>query len=300
MITVLAPAKLNLTLEVLAKRADGYHEIRSIMQSVSLRDTLRFSSAAATTIRSESEGWLPDLSLVSKGVGLVRQETGGRQEIDIKIEKRIPLMSGLGGDSSDAAATLLGLNEVWKLGLSPARLMDLAARLGSDVPFFVRGGTARAEGRGEILNALPDLLRVWFVIVVPRVAGLPGKTARLYAALDSTHYTGGRGTDTLASCLEENRPIGPDMLFNTFENVAFDVFPGLGQSRDRLAKLGADNIHLAGSGPALFSMLADRERARDLHRRCRDEDLEAYLAEPMSRRMGPGLPGSPPVGYTQG
>ncbi len=150
-----AYAKINLTLEVLGRREDGYHDIVSILQTIDLHDTLTLEPAQDMALecdQSELEG--PD-NLVLKAAALLREATGCHQGARLKLQKGIPLAAGLGGGSSDAAAALLGLSRLWGLGLSAEKLMPLAAKLGSDVPFFLYGGTAMAQGRGEIVRPLP-------------------------------------------------------------------------------------------------------------------------------------------------
>ncbi|MDO8567480.1 MAG: 4-(cytidine 5'-diphospho)-2-C-methyl-D-erythritol kinase [Dehalococcoidales bacterium] len=276
---ILAPAKINLTLEVLGKRADGYHEIRSVMQEIGLCDTLDFEASREFNITSDMPEWKASESLVAKAANLLREATGCGQGANIEVKKQIPLTSGLGGDSSDAAATLRGLNTLWKSGLSPQRLMELAPRLGSDVAFFLHGGTALAEGRGEKLTSLPPPPHARVVLVVPKVPLPPGKTAQLYSSLNSNHYTDGRITERLAEVLRNGGDLAPSLLFNTFENVAFDCFPGLKVYWSHILKLGADNLHLAGSGPTLFSVLKDKTQAADLAARCRHQGMAVYLAE---------------------
>ena len=277
MLTILAPAKLNLTLEVLAKRPDGYHEIRSVIQIISLCDRLTFRASPSVDIRTDSPQWSAEKSLVSKAVNLVRESIGITRGIAIEIENRIPLISGLGGGSSAAAATLRGLNEVWELNLSEEKLFELAAQLGSDVPFFLHGGTAMMAGRGEVVTPLPSLPHHWVVLVMPDVPHPPGKTARLYASLNTSHFTDGQITEQLVKEMKEGRE--PTTLFNTFENVAFTRGAELKVYRDHIRKLGAPHVHLAGSGPALFTLFKDKARAEELFTRCKQQNMETYLVE---------------------
>ena len=169
MVTINAPAKINLTMEVLAKRADGYHEIRSVIQSIRLSDTLTFRESENMELRCTYPGWFAGLSLVSKATELIRESTGRYEGAIIEVEKHIPLMAGLGGDSSDAAAVLIGLDRLWEMKLSDNELATLAAKLGSDVPFFLHGGTALMEGRGEKITPLPALPRHYIVLVNPAI-----------------------------------------------------------------------------------------------------------------------------------
>ena len=278
MLTVKAPAKLNLTLEVLGKRPDGFHEIRSVLQTIDLCDTLHFGTGQGISFQCDMPGWSAEESLVSKAASLLQEVAGGSQGASIKIEKRIPLMSGLGGDSSDAAAVLRGLNELWGLGLPQEKLPGLAAQLGSDASFFLQGGMALVEGRGERVSPLPSLPNIWVVLVVPDVPGKAGKTARMYQSLTAPHYTDGKITEKLVDVIKGGGEFNTSMLFNTFENIAFDDFNIRRAYVEHLIKLGAPNVHLAGSGPALFTMFKNKTQAEDLYIRCKDQGMETYLA----------------------
>jgi 4-diphosphocytidyl-2-C-methyl-D-erythritol kinase len=282
MLTVLSPAKINLTLEVLGQRPDGFHEIRSMLQAISLCDSLHFQAGQGMTFRCDMSGWSAGESLVSRTASLLQETTGYSGGATIEIEKRIPIMSGLGGDSSDAAATLRGLNKLWKLDLPAEKLLELAARLGSDVTFFLYGGTALAGGRGERIAPLPPLANMWVVLVVPDIPRLPGKTKQMYASLHQNHYTDGKITENFIKALKEGE-FEVSRLFNTFENVAFDAASKLNVSKEHFTKLGAPHVHLAGSGPTLFTMLKDKSQAGDLYLRCQQQGMEVYLAETVGK-----------------
>ncbi len=282
MLTELAPAKLNLTLEVLAKRADGFHEIRSVLQTINLCDVLSFQLGEALVFKSSMPGWIAEESLVSSAARRLQEITGCTQGAIVEVDKHIPLISGLGGDSSDAAATLRGLNKLWKLDLPQKTLLKLAAQLGSDVSFFLHGGTALAEGKGEIVTPLPPLLHMWVVLVVPRVPRLPGKTKQLYASLRPGHFTDGQITQRLVAVLREGGEFTSSLLFNTFENIVFTPHSELGTYRSHMQKIGAENVHLAGSGPTLFSLVKDKAQAEDLFTRCKNQGMETYLVETLN------------------
>ena len=284
MLKIEAPAKLNLTLEVLGERPDGYHEICSIMQSINLCDSLSFRLSDSITFKSDTPEWNAEESLVSRAASLLQKTTGCSKGAIIEVNKRIPLVAGLGGDSSDAAATLRGLNQLWELDLSQKDLVVLAAQLGSDVPFFLSGGTAIATGRGEIVTPLPPMPPMWAVLAVPSIPRLPGKTARLYASLNANHYTDGQITEKLAAEIRKGGEVTPSLLFNTFENVAFAVFSAeLKTYRAHILKLGAPHVHLVGSGPTLFTLFKDRAQAEDLYTRCKNQGMEVYLVETLAR-----------------
>jgi len=280
--TLQAPAKLNLTLEVLAKRRDGFHEIRSVIQTINLCDSLRFQLSRNMAFNSDQSDWIPEKSLVSKAASLLQEVTGCGKGATIEVNKRIPLLSGLGGDSSDAAAILRGLNKLWGLGLSRGKLLELASQLSSDVAFFLYGGTALVKGRGEMVTPLPPLPCMQVVLMMPPVPRMPGKTERLYANLKASHYTGGQTTDRLVARLTRGREVIPSLLFNVFDDVARDSFAGLEEYWERFLKAGAKEVHLAGSGPALFTLMKDKAQAEDLYIRLQQQGLESYLAETLA------------------
>jgi 4-diphosphocytidyl-2-C-methyl-D-erythritol kinase len=216
---------------------------------------------------------------VAKAVSLLQKTTSAAKVVRIEITKSIPLVGGLGGDSSDAAATLRGLNELWKLELDGNELTELATQLGSDVPFFLYGGTALMAGRGEIITPLPPVPRRYFVLVPPDIPPLPDKTKQLYASLKSGHYTKGEATEKLARVLREGERFDSSLLFNVFENVAFDVFPGLKEYCDTVLKAGLKNVYLAGSGPTLYTMFEEKTEAETLVKKLEQNSIKTFLAE---------------------
>jgi 4-diphosphocytidyl-2-C-methyl-D-erythritol kinase len=290
MLSVAAPAKLNLTLEVLGKRPDGYHEIKSIAQTINLCDTILINARPDIEFHSGTPEWRTEMSLVSRATKMVREETGCKRGAAIGVIKNIPFMAGLGGDSSDAAAVLSGLNEFWGLGLSQSRLLNMAAQLGSDVPLFFYGGTVLCEGRGERVTPLPPFPGRWLVILIPPIIRESGKTGRLYAALSPASYTQGEMTEALAGIITHSEEaelnlnewgIGEerytDHLFNVFESIADKEFPGLSQHRNKFLAAGAPQVQLAGTGPALFSLFSSLEKAEQVYLRLRRQGLECFL-----------------------
>ena len=282
MLTLLAPAKLNLTLEVLAKRPDGFHEIRSVIQTISLSDSLNFQLGHKLEFSCDKPEWLPEKSLISKAASLLQETTGCSSGATIEVSKRIPLISGLGGDSSDAAAVLLGLNKLWNLGLSTQELGELASQLGSDVPFLLYRGTALIEGRGEIVTPLPPLPHRWVVLMLPPLPRLAGKTGQLYASLKNNHYTDGGITGKFVEMLQGDEDFKTSLLFNTFENVAFTHQSKISVYRSHALKLGAPNVHLAGSGPTLYTLLENKTQAEELYIRLQHQRIQPYLAETLT------------------
>ena len=277
-ITVQAPAKINLTLEVTGKRPDGFHNIRSVIQAVDLCDYLTVRSAPDISVTCNVPWWSVEQSLVGRAIALMREAAGGSRGAVVTIEKHIPLMSGLGGDSSDAAAVLKALDTLWGTGLTEEKLREMAGGLGSDVFFFLDSGTALVEGRGEIIRPLPSPQPWWLLLAMPDGPVSPGKTAAMYARLTRAHYTKGAFTDKVAAAMEAGKRPEPSMLFNVFQHIAFGDFDRCWVYAERLVSLGAPRVHLAGSGPALFTLFEDRAAAEELYNRCREEGMEVYLA----------------------
>jgi 4-diphosphocytidyl-2-C-methyl-D-erythritol kinase len=278
MITVQAPAKVNLTLEVLGRRDDGYHEIRSVVQAVGLHDTLRLDWGRRVTFTCDLPGWDAGTSLVSQAVALLQQTMGHERGVAVDIEKRIPLMSGLGGDSSDAAAVLLGLDRLWGVHLPVERLHELAGRLGSDVAFFLQGGTALMRGRGENVTPLLSPPSMWAILMVPDVPREPGKTARAYAALDEQDFTDGHFTDDLAGVIDRCGDITPGLLHNVFDRTVLDGSEELDRCRRLMRDAGAAAVQLAGSGPALYALAGNQREAEGIAGDLRAQGLVACAA----------------------
>jgi 4-diphosphocytidyl-2-C-methyl-D-erythritol kinase len=276
MLTVYAPAKVNLVLEVLGKDND-YHRISSIIQSIDLCDVLNFQPDEAISFECDEPSLKHD-NLVTRAAILVKESTKCGLGARIELRKHIPWGVGLGGGSSDAAATLLALNELWGLGLSLSGLMPLASKLGSDVPFFIHKGTALIEGRGEKVTPLPSLPVTWFVLLVPPVPKIPDKTKQMYGRLNAAYFTEGQFVKKALSSLRQGKAIDHRLMYNVFEKVAFDSFAGLDKYRKILQDAGAPGVYLAGSGPCLFTFFSEGKKADELFSRLRKQKLECYLA----------------------
>ena len=276
-LTLNAYAKLNLTLEALGRREDGYHDIASIIQTVDLRDTLTLEPADEFSLECDAPELDSHENLALRAAILLKASVGCDKGARIAISKRIPVSAGLGGGSSDAAATLVGLNRLWGLGLSLGELTPLAARLGSDVPFFLRGGTAMVSGRGERVRPLPPADLEWLVILKPDIR-VPQKTASLYGRLTQANFTKGALTRKLEARIRGGGDVPPQFLFNVFDDVALGAFPGLDLYWNTLHSLGAREIHLAGSGPSLYAPVSRREVGSALQLLLtHTHGMEAYL-----------------------
>jgi 4-diphosphocytidyl-2-C-methyl-D-erythritol kinase len=272
----LAPAKVNLVLEVLGKRDDGYHEIRSLVQTISLCDVISLEPADVISLECSEPVLQTSDNLAIRAAELLRQVSGCQKGARIKLQKRIPWGAGLGGGSSDAATTLVALNRLWELKMKTSELIELAARLGSDVPFFIHGGAGLVEGRGEKVTPLEVVAPKWFTLLIPPLPKISNKTQRLYSCLGSQHFTDGRLVDRAVISWSKDKLIAPSLLFNVFDSVAFDAFEGLKDYWKRFTEAGAEDIHVAGSGPALFAPADSELDAEEIQRRLRQQKLEVY------------------------
>ncbi|MCD4670882.1 MAG: 4-(cytidine 5'-diphospho)-2-C-methyl-D-erythritol kinase [Actinomycetia bacterium] len=299
MICEVAPAKINLTLEILGKREDGYHDINSVMQTIDLCDILTFwknewlhvvpeyGSLPGNDTLSTLDGcnYLGE-NLVYRAAKILKDETGYSGGALIQLRKSIPSAAGLGGGSSDAAAALKGLNRLWKLGLSTDELIEIGAKIGSDIAFFIHGGTCLIEGRGEIVRPVKPLPAKWFLILlIPMI--LRDKTKRLYSYIDSSNYSEGKKTADLLEKIKDHygNKDNPghgikSSLFNVFERVYDNGCEEFRQWKEYTDRLDLEPLHLAGSGPAVYYISDDEKELLDLanHRLSGQKEIKKYIA----------------------
>ena len=274
-----AAAKLNLTLRVLGRRQDGYHEIDSIAAKITLYDELLFESRADGQVRLACSGHdcgPMEENLVLRAARLLQPAAGGRGA-DIHLTKQIPPGTGLGGGSSDASATLEGLNRLWQLKMSSGRLSELAGQLGSDVPLFLNGPAVRIRGRGERV----DPVKVHPFVAVLCLPDISCNTAEVYGAYDAMlegkHPPAAGAAADLSGQLDRPPSRWRGMLFNDLQSAAARVCPGLADLSARIASATGLPVHLTGSGSALFVLTDDPAAARraledvpaDVRPRCR-------------------------------
>ena len=270
-------AKINLTLEVLGLRSDGYHEIKTVLQTINLADEIDIQPGPNLKVECDAPGLDGEANLVWRAAVALAESRGIRPEARIIIRKRIPVGMGLGGGSSDAAAALLGLNKLWNLCLDTEELAQIAARLGSDVPFFLRGGTALAEGRGEEISPLPSLPTLDVLLICPRET-VANKTATLFSRLTAGHYSDGGITRQMVATLISGQFV-VDMVHNVFEEVAVNVFSGLSPLFRQLQGLTSSPPHLSGAGPALFCLPASQEEFSRVSQALPPGQARAYLVQ---------------------
>jgi 4-diphosphocytidyl-2-C-methyl-D-erythritol kinase len=258
-------AKVNLFLEVIAKRPDGYHDIETVMHEISLADTVRIVNSPAGKISVEcdppSGGPSGRKNLAYRAADLLRRRYGIKRGVKIFIEKRIPAGAGLGGGSSNAAAVLKGLNKLWRLGLGRKELMELAAEVGSDVPFFIVGGTALCTGRGEKVKPMRFKRRLNFVIVMPSFGV---STAKVYRSegLNLTLARKRAKLLTWGKASGRNVSICP-ILFNRLEEATFRLYPEIKRLKTAVARSCSGGALMCGSGSAVFGLCRDpREAAK--------------------------------------
>lgn len=273
-----APAKINLTLDILNKREDGYHEVEMIMTMVDLSDRLELEALDRDEIViTSSVGYIPldEKNHAYQAARLIKERYGIRQGVHIHIDKQIPVSAGLGGGSSDAAAALRGLNRLWKMNISTDELQKLGAEIGSDVPFCVTGGTVLATGRGERLEPLPSLPPCWVVLAKPSVSV---STAEVYRRFDVAFNTeepkSGRMRDAI-----ERRDFAAicASLGNMLEQVTVRIHPEVGRIKACMQRLGADGVQMSGSGPTVFGLVRKESKVHRIYNGLRGFCKEVHV-----------------------
>lgn len=257
---VLAYAKINLSLDVLRKREDGYHELKMILQTVELHDTVRIETTDNNRITLECDvKWVPrdGRNTAWKAAQLLMNHCGIKNGIKIVIEKRIPVAAGLAGGSSDAAAVLRGLNNLFSIGLDNNELRTLGRQVGADVPYCIEGGTKLAEGIGERLTTLPDCSGIDIVLVKPRVSV---STAWVYGNLKAAEIIQKDRPDTelmMSALASKNISMAAAHMKNVLELVTIPRYGIVQEAKDRLLSSGALGSMMSGSGPTVFGIFSD-------------------------------------------
>jgi len=278
-----AYAKINLTLAVLGKREDGYHDLASVMQTISLHDTLRLTPNRSGQITARSDS--PELNTptnLALRAALALREAAVDESLGAEIEllKAIPSPGGLGGGSSDAASVLLALNALWETRLPHERLTELAATLGSDVPYFLSSGTALIAGRGEHVAELPDAQPLWLVLARPPVNV---STAAVYRTLSPSEYASADDSRAIAQAIKQGAPLPFDHLSNSLEAPVLRDYPEIASTRDILLASGAPLVRMSGSGPTFYAPFGALEDASRVYTESGSRGLERWLCHFVSR-----------------
>ena len=260
-------AKINLTLDVVGKRENGYHDLEMIMQSINLYDTIFIRKTKIPGVRLKSNySWLPtnEKNIAYKAATLFFEETGINGGVAIEITKRIPVAAGLAGGSTDAAATLVGLNRIYETRLSKQKLMEMGLKLGADVPFCIARGTMLAEGIGEELTPLTPMPSTHVVLVKPAISA---STAVVYKNLDINNIKKHPDTKKVINALDNGnvRMIAENMA-NVLEEVTIKMHPEIEDIKQDLMKHGAMGAMMSGSGSAVFGLFATKEAAQKASR----------------------------------
>ncbi|WP_181351139.1 4-(cytidine 5'-diphospho)-2-C-methyl-D-erythritol kinase [Thalassobacillus sp. CUG 92003] len=279
-----APAKINLSLDVLYKRGDGYHEVEMVMTTIDLADRLDLSLLAEDRIIIESESrFVPndERNLAFRAAKLMKDTYHVRQGVRIIIEKNIPVAAGLAGGSSDAAAVLRGLNRLWELGLTEKQLALLGSEIGSDVAFCVYGGTALATGRGEQIEHLPTPPPCWVILAKPEIGV---STQSIYENLDLSDAPH-PNTKAMITSLKEN-DFGQlcQHVGNTLEYVTIDLYPEVEHIKTQMKQAGGDAVLMSGSGPTVFALVQYDTRARRIYNSLKGFCDEVYRVRLLGNR----------------
>lgn len=281
-----AYGKVNLGLDVVRRRDDGYHEVRMIMQTVGLFDRLELRKTSGDSIRlSANLKFLPldEQNLVYQAIAAVKQKYSLKGGVEGYLEKRIPIAAGMAGGSSDCAAALRGMNQLFELGLKEEELCEIGAGLGADVPYCVIGGTALAEGIGEKLKKLPPVPDCHILIAKP---GISVSTKIVYENLDVPGLSSHPDITGMISAIENQDLKGiTGRMENVLETVTIPRYPAIDEIKEFLLKQGAENALMSGSGPTVFGIFASEEKAQRALSNLRSfEDVkQAYVVAPVNR-----------------
>jgi 4-diphosphocytidyl-2-C-methyl-D-erythritol kinase len=287
MVTVEANAKINLTLDILGKRPDGFHEVAMVMQTIGLHDTLVMEKTERDIELSINVPWLKadEKNLAWRAAELIRQEYGLEGGVRIELTKRIPVAAGLAGGSADAAAVFKGMNDLYGLQLDEEKLCELGARLGSDIPFCIMGGTMLATGRGEVLTRLSDMPETWVVLAKPRISV---STAWAYQNYDEQGAERHPDNEAIKQAIARgNRKAVAGLLCNVLESVTIKKYDVIADYKQMMLDKGAMASMMSGSGPTVFGLARSREQAEaiaDVLRQKTNADVFVTRTFQMNRR----------------
>lgn len=287
-------AKINLGLDVLGKREDGYHEIRMIMQTIRMYDQLDMRKSVEPGIHlTTNKKYIPvdENNLVWRAAKLMMDTCGIMEGVSIHLHKVIPVAAGMAGGSSDAAATLVGMNRLFHCGLSKEKLMELGVQIGADVPYCVLRGTALAEGIGEKLTVLPPMPDCWILIGKP---GISVSTKYVYTTLDLNTDTVHPDIDGMKKALEDGNLYGiTERMGNVLQDVTIPAYPEVERIKEQMKTLGAVNAMMSGSGPTVFGIFDNEEKAQEACQKLRESGScqQVFLTVPFNNYGGKTIDG---------
>src|SRR5690625_4666036 len=271
-----APAKINLSLDVLGKRDDGYHDVEMIMTTIDLYDRIELDTLKEDKIKvSIWSRYVPndERNLAYKAAAALKKKYSIPQGVHIRIEKNIPVSAGLGGGSSDAAAVLRGLNKLWSLNLPLEELATIGATIGSDIPFCVYGKTAIEKGRGEIIERLPSPPTCWVVLAKPDIGVSSRNIFKKYIHKERPH-----STQKVINSLERNQFLNLcRTINNVLEEVTFELYPEVEQMKSKMIKYGATGVLMSGSGPTIYGLVKQHGKAKRIYNGMRGFCDEVYV-----------------------
>ena len=287
-------AKINLGLDVLGKREDGYHEVRMIMQTIRMYDQLDMRKSVDPGIHlTTNKKYIPvdENNLVWRAAKLMMDTCGIIEGVSIHLHKVIPVAAGMAGGSSDAAATLVGMNRLFHCGLSKEKLMELGVQIGADVPYCVLRGTALAEGIGEKLTVLPPMPDCWILIGKP---GISVSTKYVYTTLDLNTDTVHPDIDGMKKALEDGNLYGiTERMGNVLQDVTIPAYPEVERIKEQMKALGAVNAMMSGSGPTVFGIFDNEEKAQKACQKLRESGScqQVFLTVPFNNYGGKTIDG---------
>lgn len=287
-------AKINLGLDVLGKREDGYHEVRMIMQTIRMYDQLDMRKSVEPGIHlTTNKKYIPvdENNLVWRAAKLMMDTCGIIEGVSIHLHKVIPVAAGMAGGSSDAAATLVGMNRLFHCGLSKEKLMELGVQIGADVPYCVLRGTALAEGIGEKLTVLPPMPDCWILIGKP---GISVSTKYVYTTLDLNTNTVHPDIDGMKKALEDGNLYGiTERMGNVLQDVTIPAYPEVERIKEQMKTLGAVNAMMSGSGPTVFGIFDNEEKAQEACQKLRESGScqQVFLTVPFNNYGGKTIDG---------
>lgn len=278
-----AYAKVNLGLDVVKRLPNGYHQVKMIMQTVGIYDELTFEKAESGITITTDSGELPTdkNNLIYKAAELMREKYGIREGVRIHLQKNIPIAAGMAGGSTDAAATMKGMNMLFELGATSGELMEEAVKIGADVPYCIMGGTALAEGIGEKLTALPPVPKIFFLVAKPDISV---STKYVYEHLDAAGIVHHPDIDGMVEAIRAGSVPGIlERMENVLEAVTIPAHPMIDTIKKRMLELGAEGSLMSGSGPTVFGVFIKKESAESAYEQMKKDGLakQLFVAEPV-------------------